>query len=67
MSRRSITTVTFRVKMRLPPGAKIPDAQAFIRAGLEYAYSNWDHKLPMASLQVAEVTIALEKRETSYL
>lgn len=67
MSRRSITTVTFRVKMRLPPGATIPQAQAFIRAGIEGAKRGMPPQDPLASLDMHEVTIALEKRETAYL
>ena len=70
MSRRQFTTATFSVKMRLPAGAKVEAARAFLVAAIaRYKGEMMDTYpgLPMSSLEIHEVIITLAKRETQYL
>lgn len=69
MSKRSRTTLTFSVRMPLPPGA----TQAQAREYTEEAIKNYAHIAgtaitdSMRSIQSAEVLIKIINRETIYL
>lgn len=67
MSRRSVTTATFSLRMRLPPGVSPKRAQAFLKECLLAGHYAVDQKAPLKSLSPHEVIITLAKRETQYL
>lgn len=67
MSRRSVTTATITVQLRLPPGAKVPDAITFITNAVARQKASLDHDAKMASLDLHSVRVTLVKRETAYL
>lgn len=67
MSRRTVQHITLMVNMRLPPGAKVPDAIAFVKDALAQERKLTSPGLPMASLAVEEIVVRLAHRETKYL
>ena len=67
MSRRSVTTVTFSLRMRLPPGVTAKRARDFLRECLLAGHYAVDQQAPLKSLSPHEVIISVAKRETQYL
>ena len=67
MSKRSITTVRFSVKLRLPPGATIKAAKEFLQKALLNQKRVTSSKEPLGSLSLEEITVALLQKETVYL
>lgn len=67
MSRRSATTLTIELRLRLPPGSNTAEILDYVRA----AVGNWkggsDPVLPISSLDTNEMIVKLKKKETVYL
>lgn len=67
MSRRSVTTVTFKVRLRLPPGVAVKQAKLFLESAIREEPKRLSLQDPLAALSLPEVFILLDKRETVYL
>lgn len=67
MSKRSRTTLTFSVRMPLPPGATAKDALAYVHSAITSWKGGMDPAEPITSLQSNEVLIKIINRETVYL
>ena len=67
MTRRSVTTVTFRVKMRLPPGVKANEAKDFLDIAIQCHRDSFAKTQPIAALDINEVIITIGERKTVYL
>jgi len=67
MSRRSFTTLTFKVRLRMPQGSSIPKMQAFIRAAIVNERDLVADTDPLHGLALQELTIKLDGKETTYL
>lgn len=67
MSRRQRTTLVLQVRIPLPPGASAKAAIEFVVHALAAEKSATPVQQPMASLQLPEIGVRLEKRETHYL
>lgn len=78
MSKRTSTTLTIQVRLRIPPGSNTSEVLAFVRAAI-IAHKDDEtqtglgptrkYKLgdPIASLDTDSMIVKLEKKETVYL
>jgi hypothetical protein len=67
MSKRSVTSVTFEISFRLPPGANVAYTKAFLYDAIGSKKSHTPSGVPLASLSMDSVNVKLAKRETVYL
>lgn len=67
MSRRSRSILVLQVRIPLPPGASAKAAIEFVCSALAAQKAQTPVQQPMASLQLPELMVRLEKRETHYL
>lgn len=67
VSRRSRTTLTLSVRLPIPVGAGAEDVLGFVRQALAQYKSSLPATASLSGLQVGEVLIKIEKKETVYL
>jgi len=66
MSKKSSTTLTLSVRLRLPPGAKRQDAIDFLREAMVERRAGLLTARPMASIEMNEVIIKVLNSSTTY-
>jgi hypothetical protein len=70
MTRKSVTTLTLSVRMRLPPGATQSQAKEFLENAIEDRVKHeaaYTPALPIASLATQEIVIKTIAKTTAYL
>jgi len=78
MSRRSYTTLTIQVRLRIPPGSNAKEVLEYVRGALQLHKKSrvetgtedtprYKHDHPLASLDTDSMIVKLEKKETVYL
>lgn len=66
MARKSETTATFAVTLKIPTNSNAQEAQQFIRHALETAVPKANMKTCYACLNPQEFTVSLQKKVTTY-
>ncbi len=67
MTRRSVTTVTFRVKMRLPPGVSVETAKRYVHDAVGSWKGQLSDQSPLAAVDRNELIVTIGERKTVYL
>lgn len=66
MSRRSVTTITLQVRLRIPPGSNTAEVTEYIRNAIKNSVFP-DPATPLSALDTNSMIVKLEKKETTYL
>jgi len=66
MSKKSSTTLTLSVRLRLPPGAKRQDAIDFLKDAMQGNKAALMQAAPMKPLELNEVIIKVLNSSTTY-
>lgn len=67
MSRRSRTTLSIQVRIPVPPGSNAAEVIDYVRKSIQSYHGGLDPQEPIASIQVEEMIVKLQKKETVYL
>lgn len=78
MSKRTATTLTIQVRLRVPPGSNTAEVLDYVRAAIQRHKESevqtgdgprprYETKEPIRSLDTDSMIVKLEKKETVYL
>jgi len=68
VSRRLRTTLTIQVRLPLPPGSNAAAVLAYVREAIQAHKARYaESSNPIAALQVTEMIVKLERKDTVYL
>ena len=66
MSRRSTTTISIQVRLRIPPGSNTAEVIEYVRNAIKNSVFP-NPATPLSSLDTNSMIVKLEKKETVYL
>jgi len=67
MTRRSATSLSFQIRLRLPPGGTTKQALEFIMSALCEHKARMNQQAPLAALDTDSIVVKLQERKTTYL